>query len=273
MHDIGVNTFGTGIFQRDSRIAERTGGINNIVHQNTILAFNFTDDVHHFGHARFFTAFVDDGQIRVQLFCHSAGADNAANIRGYHHGFFGRKKFFHVREENRRDVQIVGRDIEEPLNLACVQFQRQNTVGPRRRNHIGHQLGGDRRPSTGFAILARIAEIRQHRRDPPCGTAFQRIDRNQQFHQVVVRGIGRGLHHKHIFAADVFKNFDKNLHIGEATDAGLGHGNAQIGRNGVGKRAIGVTTDDNHLIFQKIIVLLGRTIEKQAGQKQPDSNP
>ena len=38
--------------QRLSRVAERAAGIDNVIHQQAIAAFHFTDHIHHFGNAR-----------------------------------------------------------------------------------------------------------------------------------------------------------------------------------------------------------------------------
>ena len=41
--------------------------------------------------------------------------------------------------------EIVGRDVEEALDLAGMQIDGQHAVGARLGDQIGHQLGRDRR--------------------------------------------------------------------------------------------------------------------------------
>jgi hypothetical protein len=64
-----------------------------------------------------------------------------------------------------RGVQVVGRDVEEALDLAGVQVERQHAVGAGDGDQVGDQLGRDRRARAGFAVLAGIAEIGDHSGD------------------------------------------------------------------------------------------------------------
>ena len=65
-----------------------------------------------------------------------------------------------------RGVEMVHRNIEEPLNLLGVQVHRQDAVRPRGHQQVGHQLGGDGHARLVFAVLPGISVKRQHRRDP-----------------------------------------------------------------------------------------------------------
>ena len=92
-----------------------------------------------------------------------------------------------VAHHHRRGVEVVGRNIEEALDLPGMQVERHHPVGARIGDQVGDELGRDRRARAWFAILPGIAEIRDHRGDPPAGCAPQRIDDDQQLHQVIVR--------------------------------------------------------------------------------------
>ena len=63
--------------------------------------------------------------------------------------------------------QIVGRNIEEALNLPGVQVERHHAIGAGAGDQVGDQLGRDRGARSHFAILPRVAEIRDHRRNAP----------------------------------------------------------------------------------------------------------
>ena len=135
-------------------------------------------------------------------------------------------------------MQVIGRDIEESLNLAGMQFQRQNAVCARRRNHVGDQLRGNRRASARLAVLARIAEVRQHGGDTAGRPAFQRVDGNKQLHQIVVCRIRCRLNDEHILAAHIVHDLDEHFHVGETADRCLGQGDVQIGGNSFGQGAV-----------------------------------
>ncbi len=67
-----------------------------------------------------------------------------------------------------------------------MQVERHHAVGAGAGDQVGDQLGRDRRARAGFAVLPGVAEIGDHRRDAPRRGAAQRVDDDQQFHQVVV---------------------------------------------------------------------------------------
>jgi hypothetical protein len=118
--------------------------------------------------------------------------------------------------------QIVGGNVEEALDLAGVEVEAENPVGAGPLDQIGHQLGRDRRARAGLAVLAGIAEIGDHRGDPAGRRPPQRIDQDQQLHQVVV-GRKRGrLDDEHVLAAYVLLDLDEDLHVGEAPDRAPG---------------------------------------------------
>ncbi len=72
------------------------------------------------------------------------------------------------------------------------------------------------------------------------------IHDDQQFHHVVVGGVARRLDDEHVLATDVFLDFDEDLLVGEAPHHAFGEGNFEIGRDRLGKGAIGVPGDEFH---------------------------
>jgi hypothetical protein len=50
-----------------------------------------------------------------------------------------------VARHDRRGEQVVGRDVEEALDLAGMQVERQHAVGAGLGDQVGDQLGRDRR--------------------------------------------------------------------------------------------------------------------------------
>ena len=121
-----------------------------------------------------------------------------------------------------------------------MKVQRQDTPRTSLRDDIGNQLGGNRRPRAGLAVLSRIAEIRDHGGHALGRSTTQGVDADQQLHQVII-GRKRGrLDDEHILAADVFLDLDKHLHVGKAPDNGLGQRNIEILADLGGKRMIAV---------------------------------
>ena len=111
---------------------------------------------------------------------------------------------------------MVHRDVEKALDLRRVQIDNQRPIGARRGQQIGHQLRRNRNPRLVFAVLPGITEVRNHHRDAACRSALQRINQQQQLHQVHIHRIAGGLHHEDIGAAHVLLDLHIRLAVGEA---------------------------------------------------------
>ena len=98
----------------------------------------------------------------------------------------------------------------------------------------------------GFAVLPGIAVIGDDRRHPPRRGALQRVERDQQLHQMVVGRIRGRLDHEDVLAAHVFVDLDKHLHVRKAAHARIGQRQVEIGRNRLGERPIAVAGEDFH---------------------------
>ena len=69
-------------------------------------------------------------------------------------------------------------------------------------------------------------------------SAAQRIDDDQQLHQIVVGGKARRLDDEHVLAADVLLDLDEHFHVGEAAHDRLGEGQFEILADGFGQRRL-----------------------------------
>ena len=118
-------------------------------------------------------------------------------------------------EENRQRVEMVHRDVEEPLDLLRVEIDRQHPVHPGGGDEVGHQLGGDRHARTVLAVLPGVAEKRHHRRDPRRARAPGGVHEDEQFHQVVVHRRAGRLDDEHVAPADVFHDAHARLAVGK----------------------------------------------------------
>ena len=134
--------------------------------------------------------------------------------------------------------------LKEPLNLRRMQIHKQRPVGSRRGQQIGHQLGRDRHPRPIFAVLPGITVIRHHYRDSPGRCALQRVNHDQQFHQVLIHRKTSRLHDKNIHAADVLEQLKVNLSVGKTLQLALAQLHPDMGTNILGQFAVGRTGED-----------------------------
>jgi hypothetical protein len=148
-----------------------------------------------------------------------------------------------VAHHHGRGEKVVGRDVEEALDLARVQVEREHAVEAGIGDQVRHELGGDRSPGRGFPILPRIAEIRDHGRDAARRGPAQRIGDDEELHQVVVRRSGRRLDDEDVLAAHVLADLDEDLHVREAADTRAGKRDLQILRDRLRKRPVRIPRD------------------------------
>ena len=125
-----------------------------------------------------------------------------------------------------------------------MEIEGEHTVDAGARDQVGDELGGDRRARPDLSVLARVAEIGDHRRDAPRRGAAQRVDDDQQLHQVVVRRIGGRLQHEHVGPAHVLLDLDEHLHVGEAPHHRPGERPLEVCGDGFRERAVGIAGDE-----------------------------
>jgi len=152
-----------------------------------------------------------------------------------------------VLHQDRCRDQIVGRDVEEALGLHRVQVDGQHAIGAGGGDHVGDELGRDRGARGGLPVLPRITEIGDHCRHTPRRAALQRIEADEQLHQVVIRRIGGRLDHEDVLAAHVLVNLDEHLHVRKSPHARVGKRQVEIIRHRLGKGPIAVAGEDLHL--------------------------
>ena len=257
MGDIGRDAGGAILEQGLGSIAERAAGIDDIVDQDAVLAADVADDVHDFGFARPVATLVDDGEQTVEALGERAGADHATDVRRNDHDVLEFVVFLDVARQDRHGVKVIGRDIEEALDLAGVKIERQDAVGAGLGDQVGDQLGRDRRARAGLAVLAGIAEIGNHGSDAARRRTTERVDHDQQFHQVVVRRERGRLDDENVLAAHVFLDFDEDFLIGEPSDAGLAQGNIKMFADRFGKMPVRIACENLHFGPPRVSVLLG----------------
>ena len=130
-----------------------------------------------------------------------------------------------------------------------MKIDREHPVGPGSGDQIGNQLGGDGCSWAGFPILPGVTEIGQHGGDPLRRRAPQRVDADQELHQIVVGRIAGGLNDEDILAADILVDLDEHLLVGEAAHAGIGQRHLEIVGNRSGQRQVAVPGEQFHVAF------------------------
>src|SRR3546814_18717856 len=108
--------------------------------QDAAPPLDVADDVHHLGNPGALAALIDDRKIGVKRFGDGPGAHHAAHV-GRDDGQVALAVALHdVLGEHRRGEEVVGRDVEEALDLAGVTLQGTHRVGAGRGDQV--EFGG-----------------------------------------------------------------------------------------------------------------------------------
>ncbi len=112
-------------------------------------------------------------------------------------------------------VEVVDRHLEEPLDLGRVQVQGDDPVHARRLDRVGAHPGPDR--DAGFVLLVAlgVAQVGDHGRDRRGAGPLDRVDPEQQLHEVVVGREGGALDEEDVATADVLEHPDEEVPLGE----------------------------------------------------------
>ena len=237
MRRADVDVAGTEILERACRLGDRPGGIDHVVRQQAILALHLADHVHHLGHVRGGAALVDDRERGVQALGKAAGHLRRTHVGGDDDEIL-QLLLAVMRGEDRRRVQMVHRDVEEPLQLMRVEVDTEHAVGAGAHDHVRDELRTDRDARLILTVLAGIAVVREHAGDARGRRAARGVDQQQQLQHVLGGRVGR-LDDEDIGAAHILVEPDEDLAVGESRDRGLAELRSQRLADLVGERPIG----------------------------------
>ena len=191
----GPNTPCSAFFHYFGSFAKRAGCIGNIITDDYIFSVHVTEDTH----LRYFievrAVFIADDHRHfvvghgVQFFREIGSSFRTADIRRSDNQIL-EIEVGDVRSEDVRAVDMIDGDIEESLDLLCVQVNSDDAVRSCGLQHVSHEFGTDRDTWFILAVLTRPSEIGYN------GDHFVRacplggIDHEEQLHEVVAGRTG-----------------------------------------------------------------------------------
>lgn len=134
-----------------------------------------------------------------------------------------------VSNHERFRIQVVDRNIKEPLYLARMQVHRNDMVAPRHHQHVRNELRSDWSAGLVLLVHPRIGIARDDCGDAPRRGALARGDEDQQLHQVIVDVAAAGLDDEDVLVADGFGDLDVDLAVGEVLDGAWRQGDVEPG--------------------------------------------
>ena len=186
--------------------AQGAGRIDEVINHDAGFAVYFTNDIHDFGLVGLGTALVDDRETRiVKAFGQRPRPDDTADIRrdDDHRIVFPLPD---VTEQHGRGVDVVHGHVEEALNLVRVQVHREHAVDAGCADELGHELRCDRHAGCARTpVLARVAKVRNQRRDSAGRGALAGIGHDEKLHEILVSWRAGRLDQEYVAAADVLQ--------------------------------------------------------------------
>ena len=139
--------------------------------------------------------------------------------------------------------QVVRRHVEEALDRLGVQVEQQEPVGARERDEVRDQLRRDRLARLRLAFLARVPVVGDDRGHPSRRGPAQRVEDDEQLHQVLVHRWAGGLDHEYVVTAHRVFDLDVDLAIREAAQAGVGERHVELLGDELRQPGIGAAAD------------------------------
>ena len=127
----------------------------------------------------------------------------------------------------RLRIEVVDRKVEEALDLAGVQINRNDVVAAGDSEHVGDELRRDGRTGRVLLVHARVGEAGDDRRDAPRGRPLARRDEDEELHQVVVDVRAARLDDEDVLVANGLGDLDVDLAIREVFDRAGREGDVQ----------------------------------------------
>ena len=143
---------------------------------------------------------------------------------------------------------------EESLYLRRVKIHGQQSIRTRRHQQVRDDFRGDRHPRFILAILPRIPEVWQDRRDTFCRGALEGVDHQKQFEKIGVHGRACRLHDKNVGAPYIFENLKVDFAVAETRNRGLSQLAVQELANFICERRIRSSTEDLQFITHKCVL-------------------
>jgi hypothetical protein len=256
-HAVGradVYALGTGTFGHIGCPDGCAGCGDHVVVDDCNLSFERCADevvVLDFGSAR--SPLVDNGNSAPHIFLEIEGLFDAPFIRAEDDQFVLRDiQSANVLGNFLDSEEVIHGDIEEALDLRGMKVECQDAVGPRFGNEVGDQLRGNRDAAFVLAVLAGITVVGQHGGDSRGARALERIQHDQQFHQVLIDGCASWLNDEDIPPANVFIDRYARFAIGEVGESNCPQRDAAVLRNAFRQRPVRPTTEDFELVVVSV---------------------
>jgi len=203
-------------FFRAAAIQRLLGGdkascsIDEVIEDDARLPLDLAYHLHDLRDLMIGTALVHDGQLRADHRGEFLGALGTTGIRRDDH-MAGEVLLPEVLGEDGEGIQRIDRDGEEPLDLARVQFQRNDVIRTRFLQEMGDELGGDGFAGSSDAILTGVGEMRHDHVDGLGEGELGSLAHQEELNQVFIHRLGSCLEEEDIFAAHGFVEFDVPL--------------------------------------------------------------
>src|SRR5439155_7975029 len=124
---------------------------------------------------------------------------------------------------------------------------QQQAVRAGEGDEVRDELGRDRLARLGLALLAGVTVVGDHGRDPSGRGATQRVQDDEQLHQVLVHRRARRLDHEHVVSAHRVLDLDVDLAVGEMAQARIGQLNVEDLGDPGGQLRVGAAGDELEL--------------------------
>ena len=244
------DALGVVLVQKFGRGTDRAARVDHVIDQDTAATGNVTDDFLGLDRVLF-------GRRPTLVDVRKVGVEQVGvTLRDLHPTRVGRDdhhvlvtlEIGQIIDQHRHRREVVDRAVEEALNLAAVEVDRDESIGAGGMEEIGDESGGDRLTARCLAVLAAVAVEGRNGGDAFGRRPLGGVDHDEVLHDRVVDGAtvpcGVGLHDEHVGATDRIAVFDVDLAVRELGDIRRALHDVEFSTD-VGDELCGGSTCDN----------------------------
>ena len=187
MRAASVNFFRSVFVKCFRALTNGACGVYHIVNHKASLALNVADYVHNFNLICLRAAFIYDSHRAIEFSRNVSRSRNRTYVGRYDHEIVV-DVFLEVFIKDRSADKVIDGNIEEALNLICMEIHGKNSVRTRGSYNVRNEFCGDRISRLCFSVLTSITEIRHNRRYSSRRRSSRRVDHDEKFHEVIVNG-------------------------------------------------------------------------------------
>ena len=164
MRSTSANSLSTSLLHNISSLCDSTCGINHVIDDDYVLVLYITNDLHAGNYICTSTSLVAKYERATEVLGISVGTLRTAYVwRSNYHIL--EVQALQVWQDNARSIEVIYWNIEEALNLVCMEVHGDEAVDSGNAKQVGNQFSTDADTWLVLTVLTSPTEVRHNSDD------------------------------------------------------------------------------------------------------------